>query len=69
MRNLKIAALITLCYNRITQAITACVNAGENPDDHFARARKMVNIGSGAQKEVDEIALTRYACQPIPQTY
>jgi len=51
----------------IEKAIAACVNAGENPGDHFARARKMVDIGSGAQKEVDEIALTRYACYLIAQ--
>ena len=38
----------------IEKAIAACVNAGENPEDHFARTRKMVGIGSGAQKEVDE---------------
>ena len=31
------------------------------------RARKMVDIGSGAQKEIDEIALTRYACYLIAQ--
>ena len=51
----------------IEKAIAACAGAGENPDDHFARARKMVDIGSGAQKEVDEIALTRYACYLIAQ--
>ena len=51
----------------IEKAMTACITAGENPDDHFARARKMVGIGSGAQKEVDEIALTRYACYLIAQ--
>jgi len=38
-----------------------------NPDNHFARARKMVGIGSGAQKEVYKIALTRYACYLIAQ--
>jgi len=51
----------------IEKAITACITAGENSADHFARARKMVDIGSGAQKEVEEIALTRYACYLIAQ--
>jgi DNA-damage-inducible protein D len=51
----------------IKKTIVACQNAGQNPDDHFARARKMVNIGSGAKTEVDEIALTRYACYLIAQ--
>jgi DNA-damage-inducible protein D len=51
----------------IEKAIVACQSAGQNPDDHFARARKMVNIGSGAKTEVDEIALTRYACYLIAQ--
>jgi DNA-damage-inducible protein D len=51
----------------IEKAMTACIAAGENTDDHFARARKMVGIGSGAKKEVDEIALTRYACYLIAQ--
>ena len=51
----------------IEKAITACITAGANPGDHFARARKMVSIGSGAKKEVDEIALTRYACYLIAQ--
>ena len=46
----------------IEKAITACITAGENPDDHFVRARKMIETGKTAQREVDEIALTRYAC-------
>ena len=46
----------------IEKALTACLNAGENPDDHFARARKMIETGKTAHREVDEIALTRYAC-------
>ena len=51
----------------IEKAIAACVNAGENPDDHFARARKMIETGKTAQREVEEIALTRYACYLIAQ--
>jgi DNA-damage-inducible protein D len=43
----------------IEKAKTACKNSGHNPDDHFARTRKMVDIGSDAQREIDDIALTR----------
>ena len=35
--------------------------------DHFPDVRKMVNIGSGAEREIDDIALTRYACYLIAQ--
>jgi len=49
----------------IEKVIAACVNAGENPEDHFAR--KMIETGKTAQREVDEIALTRYACYLIVQ--
>lgn len=33
----------------------------------FCRRRKMVDIGSGAQKEIDDIMLTRFACYLIAQ--
>jgi len=32
------------------------------PRDHFARTRKMVDLGSGAKRKIDDMALTRYAC-------
>lgn len=51
----------------IEKAITSCINAGYEPDDHFARVRKMVDLGSDAKREVDDIALTRYACYLIAQ--
>ena len=51
----------------IEKAASACEASGNDPGDHFARLRKMVDIGSGAQREVDDIALTRYACYLIAQ--
>ena len=43
----------------IEKAKIACKNSGHNPQDHFARTRKMVDLGSGAQREIDDIALNR----------
>jgi len=51
----------------IDKAITACEKSGHDPKDHFARARKMVDLGSGARREIEDIALTRYACYLIAQ--
>jgi len=51
----------------IEKAITSCANAGFEPGDHFARTRKRVDVGSGAKREIDDIALSRYACYLIAQ--
>lgn len=51
----------------IEKAVTSCTNAGYHPGDHFARVRKMVDLGSGAVREIEDIALTRYACYLIAQ--
>jgi len=51
----------------IEKAKESCVNAGEKISDHFPDVRKMVKIGSGAEKEIDDILLTRYACYLIAQ--
>jgi len=53
--------------NVIDKAKKACVNAGSNVSDHFAGVGKMVTLGSGGQREVEDIALTRYACYLIAQ--
>lgn len=53
--------------NVIDKAKKSCEKAGEEIKNHFADFGKMVQIGSGAQKEINDIALTRYACYLIAQ--
>lgn len=49
----------------INRAKNACDKAGNNVRDHFADVGKMVDIGSGTQREVDDYQLSRYACYLI----
>lgn len=51
--------------NAVDKAKEACINAEQKLTDHFADVSKMVQIGSGAEKEIDDILLTRYACYPM----
>lgn len=53
--------------NVIEKARTACENAGGRLSDHFAEIGKMIELGKGAQRQVDDIALTRYACYLVAQ--
>ena len=49
----------------IERAKEACKNSNISIDDHFADVGKMVDIGSGAEREVDDVMLSRYACYLI----
>lgn len=51
----------------IGKAKDACRNAGEEPEYHFPDVRKTIPMPKGAEKEIDEILLTRYACYLIAQ--
>ncbi len=51
----------------VDKAKTACINSGHAAEDHFVDANRMVDIGSGTQREIEDIALTRYACYLIAQ--
>jgi len=53
--------------NVVSKAKTACDVSGHEAADHFADVGKMVDLGSGSQREVDDIMLTRYACYLIAQ--
>lgn len=51
----------------IERAKEACKNSGYNVSDHFEDVLEMVPIGSGAEREIDNVKLSRYACYLIVQ--
>jgi DNA-damage-inducible protein D len=52
----------------VTKAETACENSGYHVSDHFVDVTDMVSLGSGAEREVKSIFLSRYACYLIVQS-
>ncbi|WP_322995798.1 DNA damage-inducible protein D [Castellaniella sp.] len=51
----------------VDKARIACAQSGKPPEDHFGDVTKMVTIGSGAQRHVPDVHLSRYACYLIVQ--
>lgn len=51
----------------IKKAKDACANAGEEEVYHFPDIRKTIPMPKGAEKAIDDILLTRYACYLIAQ--
>lgn len=51
----------------VGKATQACSKSGNAVEDHFVDINKMVEIGSGAQREVADVRLSRYACYLIVQ--
>ena len=51
----------------VKRAMTSCEASGNNSKNHFAGVGKMVDLGSGSQREVEDYQLSRFACYLIAQ--
>ncbi len=54
-------------FNVVEKAKVACKTSGQQIEDHFVELNKMVQLGSTATREIDDIMLTRYACYLVAQ--
>lgn len=52
-------------YSTIERAKEACKRSGNSVEDHFANVGKMVELGSGSKRKVEDMELSRYACYLI----
>ena len=53
--------------NTIIKAKTSCDNSNLSVEDHFANIGKMINLGKGGTRNVNDYKLSRYACYLIAQ--
>lgn len=51
----------------LNKAKVACQKSGADPADHFAASSKMVGLGSGGQREVEDYHISRYGCYLLIQ--
>jgi len=51
----------------IEKAVSSCVAAEVDKDNHFQSVTKMVKVGNEAERPVEDVKLTRYACYLIAQ--
>lgn len=51
----------------VDRAREACITSGNATSDHFAGVGKMISLGKGAEREIDDIALSRYASYLVAQ--
>lgn len=51
----------------IEKARAACFNSGQRMEDHFVGIDEMVEIGSGAERPVQTVMISRYACYLVIQ--